>query len=161
VIAELTTLLIRLPVELKNRLDERAGEEGVAINTWVEDALKKVLNEPIPKETLRTQHSIARQVLPLIFAAESESRDLSYKALLQKIGRASNEGRMMGAVCDLIDAASAFAGVPLIALWRVKTAAREHNPRAFGNNPALKRALLDDRFTARRSCGYRTAKSAR
>ncbi len=142
---ELTTLLIRLPLELKNRLEERTGDEGVAsTNAWVVDALEKLLGKPIPTQTLRTQHKIARQVLPLIFAAESEGRDLSYKALLQKIGRAPDEGRMMGAVCDLIDAASALAGVPLISLWRVKTAGREHNPRAFADNPGLKKALLDE-----------------
>lgn len=141
---ELTNILIRLPVELKNRLDERAEDEHLSLNALAESALERRLAEPIPKETLRTQQSVARQVLPIIFAAESGGRDLSYKALLQAIGRDSDQGRMMGAVCDLIDAASALADVPLIALWRVKTATREHNPRAFADNPALKKALLDE-----------------
>ena len=138
------SLLIRLPPELKERIVERAEDEHLSLNAFAASALEKRLAEPIPEEALSIQHALARRVLPLIFAGENEGRFLTYKALLQEIGRdPRTNGRMMGAICDLIDAASVLGGVPLIALWRVKTATGEDNPRAFANCPAFRKELLD------------------
>jgi hypothetical protein len=84
------------------------------------------------------QHALARQALPLIFAAEWQDQPLNYAALAQAMGYKPRAGRMIGAVCDLLDAAAALAGVPLIGLWRVTMTNGGHNPRAFADRPALR-----------------------
>jgi hypothetical protein len=51
---------------------------------------------------------------------------------------------MIGGVCDLLDAAAALAGVPLISLYTVRTSsAREINPKAFADNPGLRATVID------------------
>ena len=128
-------LLIRMPQELKARAVERAESEHVSLNALANSALETRLATPLPPAAeieLSIQHDLARRVLPHIFAAEQNGDDLKYSDLLRLIERnPRKEGRLMGNICDLLDAASVWADRPLISLWRVKNAKGEHNPDAF------------------------------
>lgn len=124
------------------RIEERA-DELVAVNALAVTVLEKYLAAAVPKEKLRAQHALARQVLPLIFSAERKGCSLSARARARGEPPPANHAKPIGQACDLVDAASVLADVPLISLWRVKTTTGEHNPRAFAKQPAFRRALLD------------------
>ena len=98
------------------------------------------------------QHLEARKVLPIIRTAEAEHRLLTYQTLAAELDRdPTKHARAMAQTCDLLDAAAAQAGVPLLALVAVRNAAGEINPNAWKKNtpPGVRDAVID------RSLAYR------
>lgn len=74
------------------------------------------------------QHAAARQLLPLIEQAVKTRDWLTYKSAAIVLGRSKpGNSRMVAQVCDLLDAATALAGVPLVALIAVRES-RDGNP---------------------------------
>ena len=89
------------------------------------------------------QHDIARKLLRLI-QREGVSGKLTYQgaAKLLKRPNPQNDGRAFGSICDLLDAAACLAGVPALALVAVKNADQKINPRAWGQSPEKRKAIL-------------------
>ena len=84
------------------------------------------------------QHLEAAKVLQIIRAANSERRLLTYQSLAAELGHdPTKHARALAQVCDLLDAAAAYAGVPLIALVAVRNAAGRINPMAWRKNTPL------------------------
>jgi hypothetical protein len=137
--------MVRVTREMKGLWADRAKGEGVSLNALIVASVEGRCAEPLPppeEVELTKQHAAARQILPLIFEAEENGQDVSYKDLLAAIGRNSrNEGKFMGGACNLIDAACAQARVPLIATWRVTMAGGEENPKAW--TPEFGKELRD------------------
>ena len=90
------------------------------------------------------QHDAARKLLPIIVDAAASHQFLTYQTATESIGRPKRHARMVAQVCDLLDAAAAFADVPLLALITVLQAdlhinrkawtGKDVEPRVFGNN---------------------------
>jgi hypothetical protein len=92
------------------------------------------------------QHDEARRLLPIIVAATKSHRLLNYQMAATELGRPKNNSRMVAQVCDLLDAAAALAGVPLLALWTVREASGHINRKAwtgFGVEPELREAIIE------------------
>ncbi len=100
------------------------------------------------------QHESARKVLRIIQSADSEGRPLNYQSLAVELGRDPvKHARSMAQVCDLLDAAAARAGVPLLALVKVLNTSRVINPMAWTKNtpPGVRDAIIE-RSLAHRFC---------
>ena len=81
------------------------------------------------------QHENARKVLRIIQAAVTVGRPLDYQTLAVDLGRdPMKHARAMAQVCDLLDAAAAQAGVPLLALIKVFNSGGVINPMAWTKN---------------------------
>jgi 5-methylcytosine-specific restriction endonuclease McrA len=91
------------------------------------------------------QHDEARRLLPIIVAATKSHRLLNYQTAAVALGRPKNNARMVAQVCDLLDAAAALAGVPLLALWTVREASGHINRKAWaeGVEPELREAIIE------------------
>lgn len=92
------------------------------------------------------QHQEARKVLQIIGASLTERRLLTYQTLAAELGHEpANHARAMAQTCDLLDAAAAHAGVPLLALVAVRNAAGKINPDAWKKNtpPGVRDAIID------------------
>jgi hypothetical protein len=92
------------------------------------------------------QHENARKVLRIIQAADSEGRPLNYQTLAAELGRDPvKHARAMAQVCDLLDAAAAQAGIPLLALVKVFNSAGVINPMAWTKNtpPGVRDAIIE------------------
>jgi hypothetical protein len=80
----------------------------------------------------KTQHAEARRLLQLIIRAAKSERQLTYAGAALELGRdPKKNARMIAQVCDLLDAAAAFARVPLLALIVVREASGEVNRNAW------------------------------
>jgi hypothetical protein len=77
------------------------------------------------------QHRIAARLLPIIFEKWQNSLFPTYAEVAEALGRARDNARTVAQACDLLDAAAARAGVPLLALWVVREGSRDINRRAF------------------------------
>lgn len=78
------------------------------------------------------QHDAARRLLPVIAQAIKTDRLLTYKSAAASVGRdPRNNARMIAQVCDLLDAAAALAGVPLLALVAVRESNGHINRKAW------------------------------
>jgi hypothetical protein len=77
------------------------------------------------------QHAEARKLLPIIFSAAAAAKPLTYGTAAQALGRPKTNSRAVAQVCDLLDAAAAFAGVPLLALVTVLDQSHHINPNAW------------------------------
>jgi hypothetical protein len=68
------------------------------------------------------QHAEARKLLEVIrVAVANHETPLNYKKAAEALGRdPEKNAKMVAQVCDLLDAAAAFAGVPLLALVMVR-----------------------------------------
>ena len=77
------------------------------------------------------QHSIAHQLLPIIRASVETGERLTYSSVAEKLGRPRDNARMVAQVCDLLDAAAAFAGIPLLALVVVRELSGVVNRKAW------------------------------
>jgi len=84
------------------------------------------------------QHSVAHQLLPIIRTAVETGEALTYSSVAEKLGRPRDNARMVAQVCDLLDAAAAFAGIPLLALVMVRELSGGVNREAWKgqNEPA-------------------------
>jgi 5-methylcytosine-specific restriction endonuclease McrA len=92
------------------------------------------------------QHEEARKLLPVVVAAAKSDRLLNYQTAAVELGRPKNNSRMVAQVCDLLDAAAASAGVPLLALWIVREASGHINRKAwtgFGVEPELRERIIE------------------
>ncbi|HEX4302747.1 MAG TPA: HNH endonuclease signature motif containing protein [Rhizomicrobium sp.] len=69
----------------------------------------------------------------MIVAASIEDKTFSYGDAAEKLGRKRDNARMVAQVCDLLDAAAAYAGIPLLALITVTEASGKINKRAWAN----------------------------
>ena len=102
------------------------------------------------------QHVEARKLLTVISSAVKTHRLLTYKTAAKAIGRnPANNSRMVAQVCDLLDAAAALAGVPLLALVMVREASGEINRKAWtgpGVKPSRRERIVSNslahRFTS-------------
>ena len=134
------SILVRMSEELKASLAEEAKAKSVSLNALI---VSKLDGRPAePNEGAMVQHSRAKEALELIFKAEFADEPLTYQSLLNALGLNPKGTQMMGGVCDLLDAAAALAGVPPIALWRVRSVKGEHNPKAFAPNHAFRKELM-------------------
>ena len=77
------------------------------------------------------QHDEARKLLPIIVRAAKSAQYLTYQDVAERLGRPRNNARTVAQVCDLLDAAAAFADVPLLALVVVLDAQKKINPKAW------------------------------
>ena len=83
----------------------------------------------------RTQHAQARRLLQLIIGAAKSKRELTYAKSAGELGRdPKKNARMIAQICDLLDAAAAFARVPLLALIVVREASGDVNRKAWGTS---------------------------
>ncbi len=108
------------------------GKEAIAY-TQGEIGKVTVVKDFLPPTTeiVMRQSEIAQEILPLIFNAVLSGNTLSYADVAEKLGRPRNNGRMVAQVCDLLDAAAALAGTPLLALITVTEASGKINKRAW------------------------------
>lgn len=129
-------------MDLKERVADTAASEGLSVNAWA----VRCFDANVDTEKAHSvQHAEARRLLPIIFAAARENRIITYADAARALGRdPATNSRMIGGVCDLLDAAAALAGVPLIAFYTVrKSGTREINPSPFAHVPELRTAILD------------------
>jgi hypothetical protein len=93
------------------------------------------------------QHREARKLLPIISSAAATHKLLTYRTAAKELGRnPKTNARMVAQVCDLLDAAAAFAGVPLLALVTVRELSGDINRKAWtGNNvePWRREAIIN------------------
>ena len=68
------------------------------------------------------QHKDARKLLRIISSALAKGNTLTCRKVAESMGRlpAQNHSRAIAQVCDLLDAAACFAGVPALALVAVR-----------------------------------------
>jgi HNH endonuclease len=81
------------------------------------------------------QHAEAKKLLRLIESAIADNgAPLDYRWAAKALGRdPKNNSRMVAQVCDLLDAAAALAGVPLLALVKVLDLEHHINPKAWAS----------------------------
>lgn len=77
------------------------------------------------------QHAGAERLLRIIRDHQKRGVPLTYADAAVQMGRGRNNGRAVASMCDLLDAAAAFSGRPLLALVAVKSANHEFNPKAW------------------------------
>ncbi len=100
------------------------------------------------------QHADARKLLDVISVAVKRDQLLTYKTAAERLGRTppENHSRAVAQMCDLLDAAAALAGVPLLALVKVLTDTGKINPKAWKESSKRRKAVLErsnrHRFTA-------------
>jgi 5-methylcytosine-specific restriction endonuclease McrA len=100
------------------------------------------------------QHADARKLLTVIAVAVKRDQFLTYKTAAERLGRTppENHSRAVAQMCDLLDAAAALAGVPLLALVKILTNTGEINPKAWKESRQRRRAIIErsnrHRFTA-------------
>jgi hypothetical protein len=66
------------------------------------------------------QHEDAPRLLRLISRSLETGRRLNYTTAAIALGRPAKDARAVAQICDLLDAAAALAGVPLLALVKVE-----------------------------------------
>ena len=103
------------------RRSERDGVRRGAAKNWKEERpwrrSMKSLDASFPSSLMR------RRV----------GRTLTYKEAALKLGFVADYSRAIASVCDLLDAAAAWSGLPLLALNYVRSSDGNHNPKAFNN----------------------------
>ena len=77
------------------------------------------------------QHDGARRLLSIIKDAWYTKTPLTYESAAQALGRNKDHARAVAQMCDLLDAAAAFARVPFIALIVVTEKSGHINRKAF------------------------------
>jgi hypothetical protein len=98
------------------------------------------------------QHQDARKLLRVISLAWKSGNTFTYRKAAELIGRepAQNHSRAIAQICDLLDAAACFAGVPLLALIVVREQSGDINRRAWKNELACWRDAIIQRSLAHR-----------
>jgi hypothetical protein len=94
------------------------------------------------------QHTEAHKLLAIISSAlKSHEAPLDYRRAAKALGRdPKTNSRMVAQVCDLLDAAAAFAGVPLLALVMVRELSGKVNRKAWTGNdvePGYRDEIID------------------
>jgi hypothetical protein len=78
-----------------------------------------------------SQNQEARRLLSVIKRILPTHRLLTYKSAALELGRSATHARAVAQVCDLLDAATALAQVPLLALIAVREASGDINRKAW------------------------------
>jgi hypothetical protein len=91
------------------------------------------------------QHAEAPEMLALIESAYWKGKTLTYGEAARALGRSENHGRAMAQICDLLDAATCLAGVPLIALIQVRGSNGEINEKAWRDQGEARRLAIIDK----------------
>jgi hypothetical protein len=83
------------------------------------------------------QHKDARKLLRIISSALANGKPLTYRKAAEALGRVppQNHAKAIAQMCDLLDAAACFAGVPLLALVAVREESGEINRKAWYGDP--------------------------
>lgn len=82
------------------------------------------------------QHVEAERLLRIISEASNAGVILTYTSAAKALGRdPTRNARMVAQVCDLLDAAAALAGIPLLALTAVKEKDGQLNRKAWADSP--------------------------
>jgi len=81
------------------------------------------------------QHTEAERILQIIASAARSGTLLTYTSVAEALGRPADNARMVAQVCDLLDAAAALAGLPLLALTAVKEKGGTLNRKAWAESP--------------------------
>ena len=91
------------------------------------------------------QDQDAKAALELIIAARREHRVYTYQSLALALERdPETDARAVAQVCDKLDAACAYAGVPQLPLAVVRTADGRVNPKSLGYCCARRRERVVD-----------------
>jgi hypothetical protein len=77
------------------------------------------------------QHSIAEKLLPMIMQAATTGEHFTYAEAAERLGRPRDHARAIAQVCDLLDAAAAYGGAPLLALVTVLESSGQVNTNAW------------------------------
>jgi hypothetical protein len=90
------------------------------------------------------QHTEAERLLEVLAATVSNHQMLTYTTAAEALGRdPKNNSRMVAQCCDLLDAAAALAGVPLLALFWVREKSGKINHKAWKDiEPDLREAVI-------------------
>jgi hypothetical protein len=90
------------------------------------------------------QHAGARRLLQLIQRSAYRSGEITYGDAAVHLGRPRNHGRAIAQMCDLLDAAAAYAGIPLLALIAIRSGSHAINPNAWAKNvePGLRDKII-------------------
>jgi hypothetical protein len=90
------------------------------------------------------QHQDARRLLGIISSATKSSQLLTYREAAKLLGRvpAQNHSRATAQMCDLLDAATCLAGIPLLALVKVRDESGGINPKAWKDYPRPQREAI-------------------
>ncbi len=110
---------------------------------WLSDSLVE-LRRGVNLAHLQRQD--ARKLLDIIASANASDEGLTYWGVAQLMGRlpAQNHSRPVAQMCDLLDAAACLAGVPILALVKVREKSGEINPKAFKREYGSRRdAILE------------------
>jgi len=100
----------------------------------------------------KIQHTDALRALDFIIEAYKAMEAFTYQTLAIKLGRDPNiNAKAVAQMCDKLDAAAAFADIPLLALRVIRNVDGEINPKAF-----KKRGALRDKIIARSLAHYFT-----
>ena len=93
------------------------------------------------------QHKDARKLLRLISSAWANGNTLTYRKAAEAMGRVppQNHSRAIAQMCDLLDAAACFAGVPLLALVAVREESGEINQKAWKKEYGSRRDAINKR----------------
>ena len=92
----------------------------------------------------KIQHEQALEILSLI-SKSPKNRVLTYQIVAKELGKdPSKNARAIAQVCDLLDAAAALAGVPLLALVAVRDVDGNINKKAWVKNTpkGIKEAII-------------------
>jgi len=91
------------------------------------------------------QHEDAQKLLKIIISAVKNDRLLTYKSAAVLLGRipAENHSRAVAQMCDLLDAAAALAGVPLLALVQIRINSGDINPKAWKEDSERRKAIIE------------------
>src|SRR5258708_3036098 len=90
-----------------------------------------------------TQYKGARQLLRIIPSATCNGKTLTYRKAAVAMGRPPTHSRAIAQMCDLLDAAACLAGVPLLALVKVREESKEINPKAWKEYGARRDAIIN------------------
>jgi len=93
------------------------------------------------------QHKDAQKLLRIIFSARAKGNQLTYRKAAELLGRVppENHSRAIAQMCDLLDAAACFAGVPLLALVAVLEESGEINQKAWKTEYGPRREAIKNR----------------
>lgn len=91
------------------------------------------------------QHREAQRLISIIQDAITHGRKLTYQSAATALERnPKTNARMVAQVCDLLDAAAATAGIPLLALVAVREKSGDINKEAWSTNvpPHVREAII-------------------
>lgn len=100
------------------------------------------------------QYGEALKLLQIISSTYKSRKNLTYKSAAKLLGRVppGDHARAVAQMCDLLDAAAALAGVPLLALVRVRIGTGQVNPKAWKRESEIRERIIrkstSHRFTA-------------